>query len=112
MRKIIDDEESKFLKTLVAGEKLFNKAIKELPEKSTMLSGDVAWKLYDTYGFPVDLTQVMAEERGIQVDMEHFENLRTHASVSQGGFNLNVDFLETYSSRRWKVWQEMRYCFC
>jgi len=33
-----------------------------------MLSGEDAWKLYDTYGFPIDLTQIMADERGIKVD--------------------------------------------
>lgn len=44
--------------------------------------GDVAWRLYDTYGFPLDLTQLMAEERGLVVDLKVFENCRQEAAVS------------------------------
>lgn len=45
-------------------------------------SGDVAWRLYDTYGFPVDLTQLMAEERKLSVDMAAYEKAREYAQVS------------------------------
>lgn len=40
---------------------------------TSVLPGDIAWRLYDTYGFPHDLTQLMAEERRLTVDMEAFE---------------------------------------
>ena len=43
--------------------------------------GDIAWRLYDTYGFPVDLTSLMAEERKLQVDMEGYEKSKLHAQV-------------------------------
>ena len=43
--------------------------------------GDAAWRLYDTYGFPVDLTQLMAEERGLTVDMEAYKKHKADAQV-------------------------------
>ena len=46
-----------------------------------MVVGDVAWRLYDTYGFPVDLTQLMAEERRLTVDMKSYEENRLRAQV-------------------------------
>ena len=48
---------------------------------SSSSAGDVAWRLYDTYGFPVDLTQLMAEERQLSVDMAAYEEAREHAQV-------------------------------
>jgi len=64
---------------LVKGEKLFNKAIDLLPTDEKLFPGDVAWKLYDTFGFPVDLTQLMAEEKGLQVDFEKYETSKKEA---------------------------------
>lgn len=46
--------------------------------------GDTAWLLYDTYGFPVDLTGLIAEEKGMKVDMEGFEEERKTAQVGLG----------------------------
>ena len=46
-----------------------------------ILTGDVAWRLYDTYGFPVDLTQLMVEEKGMVVNMEQFETAKKEAQV-------------------------------
>jgi alanyl-tRNA synthetase len=43
--------------------------------------GDVAWRLYDTYGFPADLTQLMAEEKALTVDMDAYEEARKQAQV-------------------------------
>ena len=43
--------------------------------------GDVAWRLYDTYGFPVDLTTLMAEERDLTIDCEGFEVAKKRAQV-------------------------------
>lgn len=40
------------------------------------LPGDLAWKMYDGYGFPIDLTKLIAEEHGVKIDMEAFEETR------------------------------------
>lgn len=54
--------------------------------------GDTAWLLYDTYGFPVDLTGLIAEEKGLVVDMEGFEEERKNAQVGNtcGGAGLRA----------------------
>lgn len=66
----IEEEELQFTRTLDKGEELFEKMIVE--SKDGMLPGSVAFKLYDTYGFPVDLTSIMAEERGLKLDMKGY----------------------------------------
>ncbi|VDK75975.1 unnamed protein product [Litomosoides sigmodontis] len=72
---IIDDEEKRFLKALSRGRALFEKVVVNL-HGHNILPGGIAWYLYDTYGFPIDLTQIMAEERGLIVDVEAFEERR------------------------------------
>ena len=44
-------------------------------------TGDVAWRLYDTYGFPVDLTLLMSEEKGLTIDMVAYEDAKKRAQV-------------------------------
>jgi len=67
-------EESAFLATLERGEKLLNDVIVKLRhEEKTVISGEDAFTLYDTYGFPLELTQEIAEEEGLTVDIEGFE---------------------------------------
>ena len=44
--------------------------------------GDVAWRMYDTYGFPIDLTQLMMEEYGMSVDMDSYEECKKQAQVN------------------------------
>ncbi|MEP0870777.1 alanine--tRNA ligase [Trichocoleus desertorum AS-A10] len=63
-------EEAQFLKTLDRGEKLLAEI---LEREKTQVSGPDAFKLYDTYGFPVELTQEIAEEKNLTVDLEGFE---------------------------------------
>ena len=46
-----------------------------------MCTGDIAWRLYDTYGYPLDLTELMAEERGLSVDRSGYEEAKQHAVV-------------------------------
>ena len=65
-------EEERFFATIAAGIELFEK---ELQNTKNLFSGAVAFKLYDTYGFPLDLTQDMLKERGIEVDIAEFERL-------------------------------------
>ena len=63
-------EEERFFTTIEAGIKLFNE---ELSRSGDRFSGEVAFKLYDTYGFPLDLTQDMLREKGITLDLAEFE---------------------------------------
>jgi alanyl-tRNA synthetase len=69
VKEILDEEEEAFAKTLDRGEKMFEKyAAKAINSNTKKLSGDDVWKLYDTFGFPEDLTKIMAEERGLETD--------------------------------------------
>jgi len=63
-------EEERFFDTIEAGIKLFNE---ELKHTDTIFDGEVAFKLYDTYGFPLDLTQDMLREKSIELDLEAFD---------------------------------------
>ncbi|KAL2545633.1 Alanine--tRNA ligase [Forsythia ovata] len=71
IREIIADEEASFGRTLIKGIEKFKKAAQEV--QGRILSGQDAFDLWDTYGFPLDLTQLMAEERGLAVDVEGFD---------------------------------------
>lgn len=77
---IINEEEDVFLKTLVRGRNILNRTIEKLGS-SKIFPGDVAWRLYDTYGFPVDLTQLMVEEKKLQIDLEAYEEAKKQAIV-------------------------------
>lgn len=77
---IVNEEETQFLKTLTRGRNLLNRTIAKL-ESTKIVPGDVAWRLYDTYGFPVDLTQLMAEEKGLSIDMPSYEEAKKQAIV-------------------------------
>lgn len=70
---VINEEEQQFLKTLTRGRNLLNRTIAKLGADSKVIPGDVAWRLYDTYGFPIDLTQLMAEEKHLTIDMTAYE---------------------------------------
>ena len=73
--KIIFEEETAFLKTLGKGLKMIEKMISDLrKEKSNILPGKVAFELYDTFGFPVDLTQLILKENEMHLDMKGFED--------------------------------------
>lgn len=69
IKEILDEEEEAFSRTLDRGEAQFEKyAAKAAKDNVKKLDGDVVWRLYDTFGFPVDLTKLMAEERGLDID--------------------------------------------
>ncbi|MGV6814431.1 MAG: alanine--tRNA ligase [Phycisphaerales bacterium] len=80
---IIAEEETSFGKTLDRGIKMFEGLI----DDTKSISGEDAFKLYDTYGFPIDLTEIMAQERGLRVDLEGFEKAMEAAKERsrQGG---------------------------
>lgn len=89
-QKIVDElnkEEEKFSKTLVSGEKEFFKVISHIQGKT--VPGGTAFKLYDTFGFPVEMTVELAAENGYDVDVEGFKQkfaehqARSHAGSEQ-----------------------------
>lgn len=65
-------EEERFFKTIASGMTLFND---ELPNTKELFSGEVAFKLYDTFGFPLDLTEDMLRDKNLKVDIEKFDEL-------------------------------------
>jgi len=89
VKDIINEEEQQFLKTLSRGRRLLERTFAKLGD-SKILSGDVAWRLYDTYGFPIDLTQLMVEERGMAIDLTAYEEAKKTAQLMSHGGGANV----------------------
>ncbi|MDZ4677764.1 MAG: alanine--tRNA ligase [Oligoflexia bacterium] len=86
----IQTEEERFITTLDQGTLLLNDVLSDLKNKKIKtVGGDVVFKLYDTYGFPLDLTTVMAQEAGFDIDVIDFEKRmdqqRTQAKASWKG---------------------------
>ena len=75
---VIKNEEVKFWQTLVAGKELLLKIIKE----NQTISGENAFKLFDTFGFPIELTQELAQENKVDVDLESFSALLNQHKVN------------------------------
>lgn len=74
IEKVIKNEEARFNETINEGLEMLNQLIKALKEKDQKkLNGEDIFRLYDTYGFPVELTEEYAEEEGLEVDHEGFE---------------------------------------
>ncbi len=71
VEKVLEKEERRFAETLHQGMEILEGAIAKL--EGTTLAGDVVFRLYDTYGFPVDLTADIARERGLNIDQAAFE---------------------------------------
>lgn len=69
VEKVVHSEEKSFIRTLGQGIALFE----QMTEHSEVLTGEDAFKLHDTYGFPIDLTQLMAREKGLRVDVAGFD---------------------------------------
>ncbi len=72
LEQVLTQEENRFRQTLVTGLKLLDEATADLGDGGT-LAGDTAFKLYDTYGFPYDLTEDALRARGLKVDREGFD---------------------------------------
>ncbi|MCO6438237.1 MAG: alanine--tRNA ligase [Phycisphaerae bacterium] len=90
--EMIRDEEASFLRTLDRGMRLFAEAADHAERHHHgKIRGDDAFKLHDTYGFPIDLTELMAEERGLTIDIGEYERLmegareRARGAASEGG---------------------------
>ncbi|WPX10032.1 alanine--tRNA ligase [Anaerocellum danielii] len=76
IKKVLYNEESRFNQTIDVGLEMLESEIEKLKKnKETILNGEIAFKMYDTYGFPLDLTKEIAAEKGIIVDQERFDKL-------------------------------------
>ena len=87
IKNVIIEEKNKFVKTLSHGEREFEKEIAKLKEKNIdTIPGTVVFRLYDTYGFPPEVTKELAEENGFKVDLNEFEKLfKEHQEKSRQG---------------------------
>lgn len=99
--KLIKQEEEKFLETLDNGLKFFEQALSS-EMKGDTLSGNAIFKLYDTYGFPVDLTELLLTEKNLKADLQGFEDAmekRREESKASWKAGANVDNQIFYSSK-------------
>lgn len=88
--KVIKEEEQAFLRTLSNGILKFEKYTESLANKT--IDGNFAFELFDTYGFPIDLTCLMAKEKGLEVDMNGFEqNLQQQKERSRNAAHIDTD---------------------
>ena len=87
--KVIKEEEISFLKTLTSG---IHKFEKYTESNNKQIDGDFAFELYDTYGFPIDLTILMAKEKDFKVDMQGFQaNLEVQKQRSRNAANIDTE---------------------
>jgi len=73
VKNVITQEETKFLSTIEKGEAIFNQYAQKALEGNKVIAGEDAFKLFDTYGFPYELTEEYANEKGLSVDKEGFD---------------------------------------
>lgn len=93
IEKVIEEEETSFLRTLATGINLLDGVIERTRrEGRTLISGKDAFVLYDTFGFPIDLTELIAREQGVGVDLEAFEKeLQTQKERSRNAAAVDTD---------------------
>jgi len=90
IERVLLQEEQQFARTLEQGLRLLQDEIKQV---KTEIPGEVAFKLYDTYGFPVDLTADIARERGLSIDMSGFEQcMQRQRAQSQSASTFHEDY--------------------
>ena len=87
IKNVIIEEKDKFVKTLTKGEKEFIKEIEEVKKQGkTKIEGKMVFRLYDTYGFPPEVTEELATENGMTIDRAEFEKLfKEHQEKSRAG---------------------------
>ncbi|KAF2498436.1 hypothetical protein BU16DRAFT_524550 [Lophium mytilinum] len=86
VKEILDEEEKSFAKSLDRGEVMFEKYAQQCKLRDSIdLPGNDVWRLYDTYGFPVDLTKIMAEERGLRINDKEVEEAQEKAREASKG---------------------------
>jgi alanyl-tRNA synthetase len=93
VKEILNEEEESFSRTLDRGEKLFEQYARLAKESGAKeLNGKDVWRLYDTYGFPVDLTRLMAEELGLGINEAEFVEAQAQSKEASKAFaKKNVD---------------------
>ncbi len=88
-QRVIDElslEKDKFARTIEQGLKEFDKVVVHLPEGMTVFPGKTAFRLYDTYGFPIEMTEELAKERGYTLDRSGYDKaLGDHQALSKAG---------------------------
>ena len=90
IERVIEEEEASFLRTLATGINLLDGVIKK--SAGGKISGKDAFLLYDTYGFPIDLTELIAKEQGVEVDIEEFEKeLQVQKERSRNAASQDID---------------------
>ncbi len=90
IENVIKEEESSFLSTLEQGLVLLDSVVKSSKDKT--IAGDKAFELYDTFGFPIDLTSLILEEKGYQLDTEGFEKaLKAQKDRSRAASEVSKD---------------------
>ena len=87
IKEVLIEEKNKFVKTLENGEREFNKAVeKAKKEGKTKIDGQTVFNLYETYGFPQEITVELAKEQGMEVELEQFDKLfKEHQEKSRLG---------------------------
>jgi len=112
IKKVILSEEERFCRTIDAGFELLNgyvEKIENAKSKEKVLPGEIAFRLYDTFGFPLDLTEDILEEKGITVDESGFHELMDEqkrrardARASQNGVSWVADALVALGDKKTK----------
>ena len=87
IKAVILEEKDKFVKTLAKGEKEFSKEIENVKQQGkNIIDGKMVFRLYDTYGFPPEVTEELAAENGMTIDKEEFNKLfKEHQEKSRAG---------------------------
>jgi alanyl-tRNA synthetase len=112
VEEVIQREEEAFNKTLDRGIEMFEKeAAGKASHASHQISGEFAFQLYDTYGFPLDLTELMARERGLKVDVAGFNKLmdeqKTRARAAQKKQIIELSQVETTTPTRFVGYEQL-----
>ncbi len=109
VEKALLSEENQFARTLEHGMQIFSEAIEAL--KGSEIPGELVFKLYDTYGFPTDLTNDIARERGLSLDMAGYEEAmaeQRHRSQESGSFKVDYnDILTLQGSTEFTGYESM-----
>ncbi len=112
VQDVIRIEEEAFNRTLDRGIELFEEEIVKLSGIAPQITGSFAFKLYDTYGFPLDLTELMARERGLSVDTAGFEKLmeeqRARARAAQKKEVISLSQIETTTPTKFVGFNELQ----
>ena len=86
IKEILNEEEESFSRTLDRGERLFDQYVTKAKQSGLKeLNGKDVWRLYDTFGFPADLTRLMAEELGLGVNEEEFGEAQARSREASRG---------------------------